>query len=184
MMVAPPRGVLPWATAGIAVALAAGLAAETLPAAWAPPQDDLPIAAKPAAGAPVAAAPPIAAWADIALARPLFAPNRRPPASAASPTEALPRLAGTIRFAQTALAIFQPAAGAAPGGRPVVLGQGASVSGWIVGDITDGGVTLERGGRTEVLRLGYAVTPTGMRKLPLRAVTVLHDKRTSVFLQP
>ena len=125
-------------------------------------------------------APPVAAWADIALGRPLFAPDRRAPQAGPATQVPLPRLAGTIRTDGSLLAIFQ-ADGAA---RPLVLGRDAAVAGWTVADIADGAVTLVRGGSSVLLRLGFANQPVVLKPSAPPPAVLLHTKRTDPFLQP
>lgn len=83
-----------------------------------------------------------AADAAVALARPLFAQNRRPPDRVDSGPAELPRLAGVIvGRAAPPKAIF-----AATGdGKPPVLGIGQSIAGHTIRAIAPGGVTLDNG---------------------------------------
>jgi hypothetical protein len=179
-----PRGRLFWLVGGVALAMAAGVVAEAWPAGSDRATRHDPLAGTlPAAAATAPDAPPIEDWVDDALGRPLFAADRRPDASAAVPEEALPRLSGTIRLARTAVAMFQPVSGDGTP-RTVVVGEGATVSGWTITDITSDGVTLMRDGRIASLRLSYANLPVAPRHLGLVPIRVLHDKRTSPFLQP
>jgi hypothetical protein len=173
---------LSWAVGGLALLLAAGVAAEALPPMRAAVPES-PSAPMTVAAATAPDAPPIDDWANAALGRPLFAQDRRPDAVAATAQDALPRLAGTIHFATTSLAIFQPPS-ADGSTKSVVVGQGAILAGWTVTDITNGGVTLMRGGRIASLRLSYANLSVQPRKLGSVPARVLHDKRTSVFWQP
>jgi hypothetical protein len=184
MTAAITRGRLSWCVGGVALLLAGAVAAE----AW-PRQDgrtaemDLSPIAAPTAASSAPDAPPVDDWVSTALSRPLFAQDRRPDATGAAPDEALPRLSGTIRFADTALAIFQPDS---PDGdaKSVVVGQGADLSGWTITDITADGVTLMRDGRIATLRLSFASHPVQPRHLGMLSTRVLHDKRSSVFWQP
>ncbi|MBB3174363.1 hypothetical protein FHR90_002204 [Endobacter medicaginis] len=84
----------------------------------------------------------VAADSAVALARPLFAQNRRPPDIAASGPAELPRLAGVIVGGGTPpKAIF-----AATGDdKPPVLGIGQSIAGHTLRAITPNGVTLDNG---------------------------------------
>jgi hypothetical protein len=130
-------------------------------------------------------APPVSAWTGIVLARPLFAPDRRPAASGpAAAQESLPRLTGTIRSDDRMLAIFA-APGSTPNaaGKSVVVERSGTIAGWNIADITDGEVTLQRGGRSAILHISFinapAAAPSGAPKLVL-----LHDWRASPFLQP
>ena len=179
-----PRSRLSWLVGGLALSMMAVIAAE----AWTPggnqvTRDDRSSGTLPAVGAVAPDAPPIDDWVDDALTRPLFAADRRPDAAAAAAEEALPRLAGTIHLADAALAMFQPVSS---DGRvkSVVVGEGATLSGWTITDITSEGVTLVRDGRIATLRLSYADLPVVTRHLGMIPTRVLHDKRTSPFLQP
>jgi hypothetical protein len=183
----PSVATLSWLVGGVALAMAAGVAAEAWPGANGRATED----AASAAPLPVAAAVADTApnddltetWTADALGRPLFAADRRPDAAVAAPEEALPRLSGTIRLADTALALFQPTAGDGAA-KSVVVGEGAELAGWTITDITSDGVTLMRDGRIATLRLSYANLPVAPRHLGLVPTRVLHDKRTSPFLQP
>jgi hypothetical protein len=162
--------------------LAAALYAELQPAT---PDVTPREAAVPAIAAPAAApaVPPRARWTTVALERPLFAPDRRPPREArvAGAGEALPRLAGTIRADATVLAIFAPAGD----GKPQVIGPHGSIAGWTVEEIADDSVTLTRGASTTVLRLSYAGGPPAPPPVAKPTATViLHDKASNPFLQP
>jgi hypothetical protein len=89
----------------------------------------------PAAPAPVATgADPTGAWASTILARPLFEPQRRPPAAPAMAevsepaAQELPRLTGVLTGPFGRIAIF-----ANPeGGRPLVVAQGDRINGFLV----------------------------------------------------
>jgi hypothetical protein len=151
----------------------------------------LPAAAPPVI-APEAAAAPVATWVDSILARPLFAADRRPkvlvsgvPANRAGVPEVLPRLAGTVRSNNGLMAIFA-LAGTAPNAaqKPVVVGRDGIVAAWTVVEIVDGGATLERDGRTVTLHLSYSNAPVAPHVVAPEALVLLHDKRTSPFLQP
>lgn len=79
----------------------------------------------------------------LLLARPLFKPGRRPPASAPAqgqePVTVLPRLAGVVIAPGRSVAIFQEASSR----RPTVLQTGEVLAGaWNVTDIAAGSVTL------------------------------------------
>jgi hypothetical protein len=178
------RGRVSWAVGGRALAMAAGVVAEAWPAASdSATSDSRPPSALPVTATAAADAPPIDDWVEAALGRPLFAADRRPDAAAAVSEQALPRLSGTIRLADTVLAMFQPVStdGTA---KTVVVGEGAELSGWTITDITSDGVTLMRGDRIASLRLSYANRVFAPRHLGVFPTRVLHDKRTSPFLQP
>jgi hypothetical protein len=174
---------LSWAVGGLALVLSGGLLAEGLPGeetSIARPGLGH-VALPPAASAPDA--PPVDDWAAMVLARPLFALDRRPEEATALPEAELPRLSGTIQLADTALAMFQPEAGSGSA-KTLVLGDGAELAGWTITDITNGSVTLVRDGRIATLRLSYANLPVQPPRLGLVPIRILHNKRTSVFLQP
>lgn len=161
--------------------LAGVLAVELLPASaktGMEPEIEAPVPVE--AAAPVDAPPPLAAWADVALGRPLFTPDRRAPQAAPGVPDSLPRLAGTIRSDENMLAIFQPTGS----GKPMVVGRDATVAGWTVADIADGAVTLTRAGRTDTLRLSYANLPIAPQPSGPPQMVVLHNKRSDPFLQP
>lgn len=77
------------------------------------------------------------------LARPLFAPDRRPPsagtAAAPPPPAPLPRVTGILIEGDRRSVIF---AAAADGARPLVVGEGGQVNGFRVQSIKAGEVTL------------------------------------------
>jgi hypothetical protein len=180
----PAAARLSWLVGGLALAMAGGVVAEAWPGGNGPATNDAsPAGLLPVTAAPAADASPIDDWAADALGRPLFAADRRPDAAAAVPEEALPRLSGTIRLADTALAMFQPISSDGSA-KTVVVGEGADLAGWTITDITSDGVTLMRDGRIATLRLSYANLPAAPRHLGLVPTRVLHDKRTSPFLQP
>jgi hypothetical protein len=79
-------------------------------------------------------------WMKVALARPLFAPDRKPVAGTVAADPGMPRLAGIIESPDAAVAIFQPADGV----RPVVARHGEKVGGWEVTSIATGAVNLRR----------------------------------------
>jgi hypothetical protein len=160
------------------------------------PGPDDPSVVLPAAAPPVIvpamAAAPVATWVDTVLARPLFTTDRRPkllasgvPANRAGVPAVLPRLAGTVRSNNGLMAIFA-LTGTAPNAaqKPVVVGRDGIVATWTVVDIIDGAVTLERDGRTMTLHLSYSNAPVAPHVVAPEALVLLHDKRTSPFLQP
>jgi hypothetical protein len=87
-------------------------------------------------------AAPLDEQVAMALARPLFNPDRRPPGLAESKSatelglESL-RLAGIITAPDRRFAIF-----AVTGGKPLALGEGQTVSGWQIESITPREVSL------------------------------------------
>jgi hypothetical protein len=94
----------------------------------------------------------LAQWQTVVLARPLFAPDRRPDAGTAN--AGLPRLAGVIASPDDAVAIFQPAGN----GRPLVVRDGETVGGWQVTTIADNSVSLRRASDSLVLRPAFGNT--------------------------
>ena len=120
----------------------------------------LPEAAPRREAAPTAARPPgepdpaarSSDWAATVLARPLFDPDRRPPAPGAAtrPADAaLPRLAGTMVTAAGRRAIF------AGGGAPLVVQEGARVGAFTVVLIAPGEVTLMGPGGVRAVRPSF-----------------------------
>jgi hypothetical protein len=85
------------------------------------------------------------------LARPLFAPARRPPAGAATTEEGLPRLAGVIIGPDIRRAIFAPAKGSA-----TVVTEGGRTAGYDVHAIGPNEVILSGPDGEHRLRTGYA----------------------------
>lgn len=99
------------------------------------------------------------------LARPLFAPDRRPVAGVAAADPTLPRLAGVISTPEGIIAIFQPE----NGGKPVLVHSGEQVAGWDVEGIAGQQVTLRKGGQSMVLHPRFAsVEAAPSLVLPLR----------------
>lgn len=162
------------------VLLAGALALELRPGDAVPDASPKPSVPSGPRNAALAEAPPVAAWTEAMLARPLFNPDRRPVPATHAGKSTIPRLAGTIRANPGALAIFQPA-----GGKPFVVGRGGVVADWTVSDIADGEVVLLRGGSKTTLRTSYANLPVPSPQ-PVTApqLLVLHDRRSSPFLQP
>lgn len=114
-----------------------------------------------ASGRTDAVAPPpeqYEGWTAVALARPLFAPNRRPRAAASTATQAptvLPRLTGVVIYGEYRRAIFTGAGGA----KPVPASERANVVGYTVQSIKAGQVTLAGPGGTQVLRPSFDARP-------------------------
>jgi hypothetical protein len=87
-------------------------------------------------------------WLAVALARPLFAPDRKPVGDPVGAHVGLPRLAGIIAAADEAVAIFQP-----PGnGKPVVARHGDRIAGWQVTMVATDAVSLQKANDRIVLR--------------------------------
>jgi hypothetical protein len=87
-------------------------------------------------------------WVDVALARPLFAPDRRPVAGSRTAEAGLPRLAGVIVSPSDKVAIFQSAGVT----KPVSVRHGETVNGWLVTMIEANSVSLRKAASTLVLR--------------------------------
>ena len=161
-----PFGTAAWTVVALASLLpvwrAAGLVVATSPLApVATPAAGPDRAAPLAATFPTPAAPPLAAFRGT-LERPPFAPSRRPPppemppaAERTEPPPASPpdglRIIGFMSASGGAKARVLMRAG--DGGEAVWLQAGATIGEWRVASIGDGTVTLERDGRTHVLRI-------------------------------
>jgi hypothetical protein len=175
---------------GLILSLATAVAVEAMPQ---PAPDALPIPARhltlPRLAASNDAPPPVAAWQATALARPLFALDRRPPLVESAPDGSLPRLSGTIRFASTALAIFALPDASKPAdshAQSLVLGVGAKVAGWTIEEVADERVLLAKNGEMRALQLTFSKAPPAAvpaQKL-ISTIKVLHGKRANVFWQP
>jgi hypothetical protein len=87
----------------------------------------------------------------IALARPLFDPQRRPPetagATAASPELSDARLTGIVIERDRSYAIFDMT-----GAKPLTVGEGETVSGWRIDSIAPTAVSLTGPGGTRTLQ--------------------------------
>jgi general secretion pathway protein N len=128
---------------GVALAGVFAFATQPLP-------DDAPVrpARSAAGGMPMerqapadAAADQVRRWAAASLARPLFNPDRRPIAPAASGSDAaarLPRLSGIMITPAGRRAIFAPTGT----GKPQVVVEGGTIGGNLVQSITIGEVVL------------------------------------------
>ena len=85
------------------------------------------------------------------LGRPLFSPDRRPPPAASGPDAGLDladaRLTGIVTLPPLKMAIF-----AVKGAKPLVLGEGETVSGWRIDQITPVEISLSGPGGTRMLR--------------------------------
>jgi general secretion pathway protein N len=132
MSIAMPRAIWP----ALAAVLALLLAAEWLLPGAAPPPRVMPAIPAPGAGAAADAA--VGQWASTILARPIFSPDRRPPAVAdANAVIVLPRLTAIIITPETRRAVFL-----APDGKALALGPGGEVAGYELKSITAGSVVL------------------------------------------
>ncbi len=117
-----------------------------------------PLAQSASTGA-IVAPPGRAALVDTILARPLFAPKRRPPLNAKSPaapqTAVLPRLSGVITSGDQRTAIFA----ADEGQRPVVAALGEHVGQYTIQAIEHEKVTLVGPAGTRVLQPSFDPHP-------------------------
>ena len=86
-------------------------------------------------------------WMSVALARPLFAPDRKPAPGALATDPGMPRLTGIIASPEGTVAIFQPAAST----KPVVARAGERVGGWEVTAIVADAVNLRKANNIVVL---------------------------------
>jgi hypothetical protein len=86
-------------------------------------------------------------WMPVVLARPLFAPDRRPAAGVAAADPGMPRLTGIIAAPDAAVAIFQPAGSK----RSVLARFGERVGGWEVTAIAADAVNLRKQDQVVVL---------------------------------
>lgn len=99
------------------------------------------------------------AWAETMLARPLFSPDRRPAAVAATGATnapaSLPRLAGILMDGPRRSVIF-----AAPdGARPTVVAEGGNLGGFHVQSVEAGQVTIVGPDGAHVLRPSFDPRP-------------------------
>ncbi|MEA2737493.1 MAG: hypothetical protein QOH05_800 [Acetobacteraceae bacterium] len=94
----------------------------------------------------------VAGWTRVALARPLFAPDRKPVAGSMASDPGMPRLTGIIASPQGAVAIFQPAGQ----GKPVVARPGERVGGWELTEITADAVDLRKANELIVMNPRFA----------------------------
>ena len=122
-----------------------------------------------------------AASALTVLARPLFNPDRRPPAPPAAPTpppDSLPRLAGTLVGPGGKRAIF------ATGDKPAVVAEGNRIDAWTVQAISAGMVTLTGPDGPRVLHVSFATGDTTHKvrvvELPLSLRPVRTHSRIKV----
>jgi hypothetical protein len=79
-------------------------------------------------------------WMTVTLARPLFAPDRRPAPGTVAADPGMPRLTGIIAAPDGAVAIFQPTGSA----KPVVAHYSERVGGWEVTAIAADSVSLRK----------------------------------------
>ena len=108
------------------------------------------------AAAVVATVPPdhTSDWVRTILARPLFSPDRRPPAQgsviAGDTSVGLPRLSGVLVGPFGRTAIF-----ASDGDKPLVVGEGGQVAQWTVRVIQAGSVEVVGPGGARTLRPSF-----------------------------
>ena len=118
-----------------------------------------PQSVRPARAEVTNAQPTRAALVDAILARPLFAPKRRPAMMARSPTApqtvTLPRLSGIVMSGEQRSAIFA----ADEGRRPVVAELGGRVGQYVVQAIESERVTLVGPGGTRVMQPSFDPNP-------------------------
>jgi hypothetical protein len=86
-------------------------------------------------------------WVAVALARPLFAPDRKPVAGTLAADPGMPRLTGIVASVDRAVAIFQPTGDA----KPLVALRGEMVDGWQVTAITADAVNLRKQNQVIIL---------------------------------
>ncbi|HEY0181885.1 MAG TPA: hypothetical protein VGC09_03670 [Rhodopila sp.] len=86
-------------------------------------------------------------WLAEVLARPLFAPDRKPLPGTTAADPGMPRLTGIIASADAKVAIFQPAGDA----KPLVARFGEMVGGWEVAAISANAVNLRKQNAVVVL---------------------------------
>jgi len=160
--------IITYALTAAALALAGTIAAElTLPESA--PEQAVAVAA-PELMPP--APPPSSDYRDqnatralMALARPLFNPDRRPvapvpDATPAPPPTSLPRLTGTLVSPGGKRAIF------AVGDKPAVMREGGRIDAWTVQEISAGAVTLTGPDGPRMLRVSFATgEPTGKARV-------------------
>ncbi len=172
---------LPLLLSGFAALMLLVIGAELVPAASEPLVQRLDRARQ---SARVAAAPDRSEqWAATVLARPLFSPQRRPATSAAAaaqPAAKLPRLAGILVGPGGARAIFAPEGG----GKPIVLGPGASLNGGVIRGIGLGGVVLARAGGEQVLHPSFDAASATAAAAPSFVPPLLRGLPPQGFVDP
>lgn len=107
-------------------------------------------------------------WVTTILTRPLFSPDRRPPAAASVVSGerlvGLPRLSGVLVGPFGRSAIF-----ASDGGKPLVVGEGSRVADWTVRAIEAGSVDVIGPGGARTLRPSFENTPQAATRSPTPA---------------
>lgn len=150
---------------GVIAGLASALAAEL--GAFRPADTPPPPAPPPLSAAPTAVAPPnhVGQWVATILARPLFDPARRPPATESGPAIAgLPRLAGVLVGPFGRSAIF-----AADDGKPLVVEEGGHVRAWTVRRISADAVEITGPAGPRLLRPAFRTAPAERANTPATA---------------
>lgn len=136
-----------------------------------------PAAPRTAPRSPTAAAAPgpadyaqdhAADWVRTVLARPLFAPGRRAAAAAVpgAATVRLPRVTGILVDGSRRSVIFA----SVDGGKPLVVAEGAEISGFRVQSIDTGQVTVVGPDGPSVLRPSFDPTPRQAAPVQQQAV--------------
>jgi hypothetical protein len=110
-------------------------------------------------------------WVDVVLARPLFAPDRKPVGSLVTADAGLPRLTGIIATSDEAIAIFQPAGG----GKSMVARHGETVGGWQITTISADGVGLTKSNNRVEIRPRFNDAGVGLAA-PAAAPKVMAGK--------
>lgn len=106
---------------------------------------------------------PLQTWADVALARPLFDPRRRPSAAEATTiatSSPPPRLTAVLVSPQERLAIFAGVAG----GQPLVVREGGAVGDHVVQSIRPGEAILLGPQGPHLLRPEFERSGTATRR--------------------
>jgi general secretion pathway protein N len=166
-----------WMLGGTAALLAGTIALEAMPAPRAvPAARPVAVAAAVPAASP-ASAPPDRGLVQTILARPLFAPDRRPDAETGAARAGLPRLAGIVFVPGDAVGIFQ----ADEKAKPVSVAEGGFIGGCGVVRVERDRVTITCNGATHVMRPSYL---NAVAAAPVPISRLLHAKRTDPALQP
>ena len=154
----PATGPALLALGGLAVVLGGLIGVELMPDARLPAEQPLaPEAPHHARSLPSVARGVTARYAASSLARPLFSPDRRPPAGphvvAGVPSAPeFPRLAGIMVGPAGSRAIFAPP----PPAKPIVVEEGGRVAGFVVRSIATEAVTLASPDGERVVRPSFA----------------------------
>jgi hypothetical protein len=151
--------------AGVFAVLAAAVAAEVADRPTGDVESPAASTQHATAAAPAAAALPDAthseAWSATLLARPLFAPDRRPVPGPAAPVAhdvPLPRLSGIVLSPDLRFAIFEGEHAT----RAIIVADGGAIEGWTVATIAADSVTLARDGSQSVMLRPHFAAGTGV----------------------